>query len=310
MTFGTSWVKSTLLGSSLAAMAIAAPTQGYAQDEIDAVNTGNVAFGLSVDAATGYWFRGISQGGDNVGHLVIQPGADVSFALFSDGDFSVDYYLGTWNSFTTETDDFGDSWYESDLYTGFAIGLPGGFSADVAYILLYGPSGGGEFAQEIDLGIGYDDSAIWADAGVEYAGFAGLQPYALLVFETSGGSDGGDEGIYLELGVEPTFALVEAEDYPVTLSLPVAVGLSIDDYYQHTDDAGNRDDAFFGFVSVGVNFSVPLSFIPAEYGAWEAGAGVTFLFLGDGLEDFSDNDAGTGDQSVRYIGTFSLSMSY
>ena len=73
-----------------------------------------------------------------------------------------------------------------------------------------------------------------------------MAPYATFAFETAGGADGYDKGAYFELGVEPSAPL---EDAPVSLSFPVTLGLSLNDYYQymglgeghHEDDGHDHD---------------------------------------------------------------------
>ena len=314
------WAKSCLLMGAVAVAGLM-PVAGFAQDviideEIQAINNGNISLSVSADVTNEYWFRGISQG-LNTG-VMVQPSVDIAFDLGSvavgEEDIAFSGYVGTWNTFSSNGGAAG--WYEADIYVGLSIDLPMNFTADVAFVALEAPGAGGEFAQEIDLSFSYDDSQCWSDAGIEGMGFAGLQPYILFAFETAGGSDfGTDQGIYMELGIEPSFTIVENEDYPVTLAVPVAVGLSLSDYYETSNSAANAaagitSDETFGFVSVGLGLSVPLAFVPAEYGTWEAGAGLTFLILGDGLKDGSEFNAGTGDDSVRFIASAGVSMSY
>jgi len=203
--------------------------------------------------------------------------------------------MGTWNS--VQDASAGDQWYESDFYVGASYALSECLSVDASYIWLYGPSNGvGEFAQEIDLSVAYDDSGMWGD------GFDGLQPYVLVAIETSGGSDGigyNGKGIYYELGIAPSFTVVDSATSPITLTIPLTLGLG-SDYYQ----ISTTDDDSFGFVDAGLDFSMPLSFVPAQFGSWEAAAGVHFLFLGDNTEAMNNGD------DFEIIGTFGISMSY
>lgn len=290
-------------GTAFAA-GLVAPAQ--AQEEIAPINSGNVSLTVGFDVVTEYWFRGIDQGTANRQGFIWQPYIDVGFDLWSYEDFSLGYYFGTWNSFTTGSvsgDGF-SSWYESDIYTGFAVGLPLGFSIDFGYTLLYSPGLGTTFSQEIYVGAGYDDSGFWADNGLDHWSFAGFQPYVYFAIEVEGSSDGGSsDGTYGEFGIEPSFVLpFTPEDYPLSFSIPVAVGISVDDFYEVEPDGS---DSTFGFVSVGFMFGVPLPFIPAEYGAWEATAGLQLLILSDELKDFSAE----GDDIIP-IGIFGLSLSY
>lgn len=301
MTKGQTW---SALGLAVAGL-VAAPVQ--AQEGPAPVNTGKVSWTLGADVATQYWFRGMAQ--ENQG-LILQPYADVTFGLLGEGDFTLDAYLGTWNSLhydNPSSDGSSDAWFESDFFIGAAVGLPYGIALDVSYINLYNPAGGDIFAEEIDVAVSYDDTDLMDSLGVPFT----LSPYALVAFEFDGGSDAGnDEGTYLELGVEPRFALTDSEDYPLTLAIPVTAGFSIEDYYE--DAAG--DDDFFGFLDIGAVVSMPLSFIPADYGAWEASAGVHYILLGDSTENISGSSAGNfgvtnGEDSYVYA-TFGISMSY
>jgi hypothetical protein len=86
----------------------------------------------------------------------------------------------------------------------------------------------------------------------------------------------------------------------VSLSFPLAVGLSLKDYYEF----GTGDDDTFGYFSGGVAASVPLKFIPAKFGTWTAKTGVTVLVLGDNLEKINRSDR------TEVIGTFGLAFSY
>lgn len=272
--------------------------------EIPSINTGNWSFNMGVDVVTEYWFRGISQGRANTRGFIPQLYMDAAVQLFENDDFSIAFNVGSWNSFTSSNSSTGPGsggWYEADIYSGFTFGLPADLSLDVAYVLLYGPSGGAEFAQEIDVTLAWDDGSITQEQlGLPFS----FQPYVMAAFEVSGASDGVGNGgdSYLEFGIEPSLIFVESEDYPITIAFPVVVGCSLDDYYQ----PGNN---FLGYVDVGIVFSVPLSFIPTEYGAWEASAGVHFLYLDSDTRRIS-RAAGTSGNSTQIIGIMGVSMSY
>lgn len=281
-------------------------------------NTGAISLSASLDWTNEYWFRGIAQEDQGI---ILQPGLDVGIALWSNDDFSVDAYVGTWNSLhfnnptgTGNNNAGTDAWFEADWYGGFAIGLPMNLWADVSYIVLYGPDTGGIFAEEIDLAVGLDDSEMWGDTGIP--GWTGLQPYVLVAFETDGASDYGaagtgqqEEGIYLELGIAPGFTLVESEDYPIDLTIPMTLGLSIDDYYQYVDvSSGTVESDTFGFFDIGVVASMPLSFVPADYGSWSVSAGVHVLILNEDLVQGTVGDANYDE--IRVVGTLGVGMEY
>lgn len=266
-------------------------------EEAAGPNLGAISISAGVDFTSEYFFRGIYQGPGNDEGIIIQPYLDLGFEI---NDW-LSIYVGTWNSIITSDDDLGgagdENWYEADWYAGVSIALPENFSLDVAYVILYGPSIGNEFAEEFDITVAYDDSELW---GGDFA----LNPYVMLAIEVEGGSDGfatsGDEGIYLELGVAPSFEIIPDGEFPVTLTVPVTVGIGIDDYYNASGSGGDG----LGFVSVGLDFSVPLNFIPAEFGSWSAHAGVTYLHLSE-AEVFDEK----GDDS-HVIGTFGFGFEY
>tara|TARA_Y100001933_G_scaffold265265_1_gene338785 strand:+ start:57130 stop:57951 length:822 start_codon:yes stop_codon:yes gene_type:complete len=267
--------------------ALVSPAMAQEEGAVAGPNTGAVSFGMGVDFTTAYFYRGILQ--ENQG-LIYQPWADATFQL----NDKLSVYLGTWNSI--QDNNAGSDWYESDFFVGANYAVSECLSLDVSYIWLNTPSAGGEFSQEVNIGLAYDDSALWGD------GFDGLQPSFLVGIETSGTSDGfgaGDKGVYYELGIAPSFTVVDSATSPITLTIPVTVGLG-SDYYQ----VSATDDDTFGFVDAGLDFSMPLSFVPAQFGSWEAAAGVHFLFLGDNTEAINNGS------DFEVIGTFGISMSY
>ena len=124
----------------------------------------------------------------------------------------------------------------------------------------------------------------------------------LLAIELDNGRDAGnDEGVYLEVGVEPQFQLIkEDQSFPLKLSVPATLGMSIADYYE---DAANNDD-FFGYFDVGGELSTPMKFMPERMGKWDATLGLHWLLLGDNLEDFNNGDTTELVLSIGMATTF------
>jgi hypothetical protein len=262
----------------VAALGVVASPVVYAQEAPAPVNTGRVSWTLGADVVTQYWYRGIAQ--ENQG-LILQPYVDVTFGLLSEGQFTLDAYLGTWNSLHYGNPT-GDGWYESDFVAGAVLGLPEfGVSLDLSYVYLYSPLAGEKFAEEINFVIGYDDTDVMDSFGVPFT----LNPYALFAFEIGGGSDAGDRrGSYFELGAQPEFAnVIDSADYPVSIAIPLTLGLNMGRYYE--DGQGN--DNTFGFLDIGVVASVPLTFIPTDFGAWTASAGLHWIYLGDSASNIA-----------------------
>lgn len=306
---------STLLTGLAAAalgMSVFNPATASAQDaevvemgvveEAPAVNTGNVSLSLGMDIYSKYYFRGIIQEDQGV---IAQPWAEIGFALYENEEAaafnSLSFSVGIWNSFHSEQTGANsagpDIWYEADLYASIGFGIIGDLSGSVTYTAYTSPNSAFNTVEEIALGLSYDDTSLWEDAGVE--GFS-LAPSVKIAFETDNSAFGPDEGIYLEVGIEPSFGL---GDTPITLSFPVTVGLSIDDYYEAVEGTSTDQDAF-GYVEAGIVAGMPLEFVPAEFGAWDLSAGVYFLHLGNNLEDANSSD------DFEIIGKVGMSMTY
>ena len=253
----------------------------------DMGNSGNVSLGTGVDFVSDYYFRGIVQETEG---FVAQPFLEGSIA-FADGAASVT--AGTWSSLHSAPE-AGDPemWYETDFYAGVGFSFADAWAADATYTAYMSPNQSFGTVKELSLGLSYDDGL--------------LGPYATFAFELDGQADGGnDEGTYLELGVEPSLPL---DDSPVGVSFPVAIGLSLSNYYESAALVGDTvatNDNTFGFFNVGAMVSIPLSGIPAEYGSWEVTGGVNFLVFGDGLKVINGSD-----DDAKVIGVFGLSLGY
>jgi hypothetical protein len=245
-------------------------------------NTGRLSFSGGTDLVTAYYFRGFLQ--ENSG-LILQPYANLYVKLSDEADdLKVTGYVGTWNSIHSEHTLAGTggpaSWYESDFLAGVDFSK-GHFTLGLIYTAYTYPNGAFDSIQEFGVKLAWDDTEYTEDR----IGFA-LKPYAALYAETSDGN--GSEDWYGELGIAPSvYTFNKNGEYPVALSIPVTLGLSLKDYYLDTDG----DEEFFGFVSVGGVASVPLAFIPSDYGAWNLTGSVTLYFLGsDGLQAVNNDD--------------------
>lgn len=261
-------------------------------------NRGRVSFSLTNDFTTAYFFRGILQERNG---FIWQPSAELSLQLYEgDGPLnSVALGVGVWNSFqTAKTGATGGptNLYETDYYPSLTLGWAGGVETSVTYNVYTSPNGAFSTSQEVALGLGFDDS--------ELLGPFAMGPSATFAFETEGTSFGTDaKGGYGEFAIEPGVEIalpgVDPEEYPVTLSVPMAVGFSLYDYY---NDGVSND--VWGFFSFGLTGTLPLAFIPEDFGAWSIGAGVNVLVLSDTLETINSND------NPYPVGTFSIAMEY
>ncbi len=242
-----------------------------------------LAFKFGADYTTAYYFRGIRQ--EDRG-FIIQPYAEMGFDLISTDEGSLTLIAGIWNSFhdhatgATNNSDLVDKWYEADLYAGLA-GSIGDFSLGMTYIYYTSPNGAFSTIQELDFSVGYDDSSHWGDST-----FA-INPSVVVAIETAGANaDGGmNRGVYIQPGIAPGFTAAMGPLGDVAFSFPIAVGLSLSDYFEN---AGGGDETF-GYASVGAKaaFQLPM---PEEFGVWSLTGGVQVLFLGDSTKAINGGD--------------------
>ena len=287
-----------LIAIALAGLALPATARG--EEQADGLS---LSYSAGVDFVTQYFFRGILQ--EDAG-FIAQPWAEVGANLYSgnEGDAlnSIDVSFGTWHSIHSEqtgTDDDGPkSLYEADLYTGVSFGLYDNWAAGVVYTLYNSPNSAFDDVQDIQINVSYDDSGLWGNMGESVPGFSGLQPNVTILFETKNAADGAHEGVYLQIGIEPSFTpLSNGNLKDLTVSIPVTLGLSADDYYESPTNGG---DESFGFLETGIKFSYPIN------ERWEISAGPYFMFLGNTAEDFNDGD----DNSFEVIGKLGVSVSF
>lgn len=235
---------------------------------------------LGLDVANAYYFRGIIQENDGV---IIQPWFDVSATLVDRDTWAFGLTAGLWNSVHSDDGTAGDpnlsNWYEADLYVG-AVFTAGKFDFGAIYTWYTSPSDAFTTVEDISLFFSFDDS----DSGLLFG--VPIAPSVTLAFETDNAADGGQEGIFLELGIEPGIDFDNAVgEQTLTLSFPVAVGLSLDDYYED----GTGSDETFGYGQVGAVATLPL---PGDgaLGDWSWSVGVKALFLGSHTQQYNTGD--------------------
>jgi hypothetical protein len=283
-------VRRSVFTMCAAAIVAAAPTAAVAQDAPAEPNAGNLTLSAGIDALNTYMFRGIRQDDTEV---ITWPYADLGMSFYSgDGALkSVGANIGSWNSLHTGAagadGPSGKVWYESDFYATLGLGFGGGVSLGTTYTAYTSPNSAFGTVKEVAIKLAVDDSGT--------LGRGALKPYGLVAFELDGQADGGTaEGTYLELGVAPGWAASA-----VSLAFPVKVGLSLSDYYE-LDGVDER----FGYVSVGGIVTVPVSAIPASFGAWNVHGGVEYQALGEMTKALN-----AGDDS-KVIGSFGIGLSY
>jgi hypothetical protein len=268
-------------------------------EEAKGPNTGAISISAGVDYTTDYYFRGIIQ--ETKGYI-FQPYGDVTFKLW-DGVPAFENLaltIGTWNSLhggPTGADGPNAEpkvWYESDFYTKVGWTMFENLSAGIVYTAYMSPNNFFSTVQELALSLSFDDS--------KYLGPFALRPSLLLAGELKGQADAGaHRGVYLQLGLAPSYTFSPESKYPVTLSIPLIVGLSLHDYYEF----GTGHDTTFGYFQGGVGLAMPLAFLPPSFGSWQVKAGVNVLQLNGNVRDVNKHR-----DSTEVIGTVGIAFTY
>jgi hypothetical protein len=276
----------TALCGSLALLAAPALAQDEAADRFSGV--------LQLDVTNAYFFRGIRQEREGV---ILQPWTELYYSLYSSEDgFLRDLTVGggVWSSFHSERTGAAEDpqWlYEADYYPLISMDFAGGVGLTTYYYFYTSPNGAFSTTQELNFKFTYDDS--------EALGDWAMAPWINFAIEMENTSFGGDRGTGVQLGVGPT--LYAPESGAVTLTMPVEVGLSLEDYYENADGSGNHT---FGYVSAGLLASIPLSFIPESAGAWSLNLGGKVFYFNEILSDANRN------KSVYPVGTIGLGVAF
>jgi hypothetical protein len=99
---------------------------------------------------------------------------------------------------------------------------------------------------------------------------------------------------HFDATVAPHWTLCRQSRYPVTVKLPIQVTVHEDPYYFGHD---------FGWFATGANISVPLSFIPRQFGKWSAGTSAELCYYGTTKTEFMNS---IGLQIPKLGAAFSL----
>ena len=271
--------------------------------------TGDIGFAF----VSTYYSRGILQGPQGKAGFDFQPYMDLYFKLYEDDNAAflnkVQLQLSFWANVASDTKPkYGGAtnqgirnWTEFDWMPGVQFTLAKNFTLTVSYFEFDYPSQGASPQRSINSTIAYNDSGLlgtWA-----------LNPHFTFLQEITGNnnSGGGHAGLgygpggpgtgnklgqYYEPGIAPSFTFMKSSKYPITLTLPVTVGLGSSGFY----------GTGFGYVSAGGNFSVPLAFIPSSFGAWTANVGGTYYYLGKTLATQNSQYGWAPDAGVATIG--------
>ena len=84
-----------------------------------------------------------------------------------------------------------------------------------------------------------------------------------------------DHTFYVEMGIGPSYTLKAINDLPITFSFPTYFCVGDSSFWGETPGP-NGQRSNLGILSAGVKVSVPLKFIPQDFGNWNAFIGVTY----------------------------------
>jgi hypothetical protein len=293
-------------GEGAEAPASAKPEEGATEGEnAGDPNTGALSITFDNSLTTAYMFRGIMNERDG---LIWQPSVALSFNLYEAAESvveSVDFSIATWLSVhseeTFESGNGPDAIYEADYYPSLSVSWTGGLTTALTYYFYTSPNGAFDTVEEVVVDLSFDDS--------DLLGPFALNPTASFVFETELSSFGGTgKGAVFELGLEPgvevTLPMEGAEDYPIGLTFPFKIGLSMDDYYRN----GPEDDVF-GYARLGFHLGIPLAFLPPRSGDWSITNGIDAYFLGDAVHEYTKDTFGMAD-TFYPVWTSSLTLEY
>jgi hypothetical protein len=253
--------------------------------------------------------------------LTIQPLLLAFVDLYKGGGFinNVVALAGVWNDLGTsgvsKHPPFGSHpktiWTEIDPMGGISIGFAKYLTLDVTYITFVEQILDIPTAQNLETKLRFDDS--------DFLGAFAIHPQLLYWQELvnkstdadvpyevlgpspkSGSNPHPGESFYFELGVAPSYTFRQAADLkieaPSRLLLPNSKFYG--EYY------GNSSTV--GLFELGLKASVPLTFMPKDYGNWGTYAGLKYQYYNDknlyNLNTFNAPGGPTRDNLVFYTG--------
>ena len=131
-----------------------------------------------------------------------------------------------------------------------------------------------------------DLSVALNDADMLVKGFA-LNPKLLWHDRVAKAASQVDEGSALLLSIGPSFTLIKSESYPLSLSIPAGVAFFLDDDFQ----GGSKDG--YAYSWGGLSLSLPLAFIPSDYGTWSV--------FTDWIAYFTEHNAIPGNPKEDFV---------
>ena len=260
------------------------------QTPIEKILTNKWTGDAGVNFVNAYYAYGILQEGEG---LIAQPFADVYWTLFEGRGLITKATVGIqlWSSFHSKRtgaaqDSSIHEWYEQDVNVPFALTLGERVTLTISYLEYHFRNGAFELERSVSANLSHNDSrngALDLERSVsvnlsyddsKWFGACALHPHIMLLYNFEGVVGIAQSNAwYFEAGIAPGLTLAEKSRWPVTVSLPVILGLGDNHFY--------RDDAF-GYLSAGASVSVPLAFVPESFGHWRGNASAIYQIFGRG----------------------------
>lgn len=192
----------------------------------------------------------------------------------------VSLYGGVWNDLWSEQNSpTVGSWKEFDWFIGGKVQFGQSWIADVQYVEFLFPAGGVSTQRNLQATLTYDDTS-W---GLPVQ----LKPYIRGWYQFSGPSNvlvgkNGDSG-YVEFGATPTLDLT-TRGIGVILTAPTWVSVGPKDYWNRGVTgcgtiATPCATSNAGVFSTGLTATVPVTWIPSNFGKWAVRGGFQYYHL-------------------------------
>ena len=201
-------------------------------------------------------------------------------------------FISNWNDFSTNNDlssptSSYSNFTESDLLAGLSLTFEDRFNLTTSITALNSPAGAYAPAAFVKAVLSMDDTGMIAE------NFA-LKPQLLFIYEIPWEAQIGlqPDAFLFEPGLTPTYTFGANSDLPVTLSLPMRVGLG-NQYY---------DGETYGFFSVGPQFTIPLTALSSNSIRTYLDFGYTYINLGGTTTDFILNADKSSNKHVVNLG--------
>ncbi len=229
---------------------------------------------------------------------------------------------GTWGDYNAHPDKTivtgGDVWVEQDIFAGFDVKFLNKWDAAYTIQVWTFPdltSGHNELdptpEYNMDLKISFDDT--------EYLKDFALHPYMDVFWNFTGGDSPvvaqallgkNDNTFYVEMGITPSYTLKAITDLPITFTFPTYFSVGDSSFWGETPPPdGQRSN--LGIFTTGMKISVPLKFIPAEFGNWNTYVGVTYFHTCNPALSYVNSvlqDA--GDSHEHFLGYAGVGFSF